>query len=105
MKTYRIRGIGLEIMSEDIGFFNMPDVIREAKEFGIEWRLPTLEEIRYLYELNDKYGHIMNFQPTNISRWYWIINRGTNNVFDFVTGVMGVGHSEVEHRARLVRDI
>lgn len=51
MKTYKFRGIGLEVMAEHLGEFTYREAVLELVKLNDGWRLPYLREVSYLRDL------------------------------------------------------
>ena len=106
MESYKLTGINLEVAKKDIINHTMNVVNKKIDEMGEGWRLPTIEELFYLYKLSTEIG-VLNLQG-NI---YWSSSVPAEGVatdrwtINFNTG------SKVEYNkfntfcAKLVRDL
>ena len=65
----------LEIMTKDLGKMSWDDAKNSCAELGNGWRLPTKEELIFLYENKEKIGGFDN-------SYYWC-----SKEYDFITAV------------------
>jgi hypothetical protein len=65
MESYKLTGINLEVAKEDLGTLSFNVASLKAEAIGDGWRIPTIVELEYLYNLS-KIG-LLSFKPER----YW----------------------------------
>jgi hypothetical protein len=116
MRTFRAGN--LEVMREDLDYPDFPLSMGDSEiesldlgNYGDEgWRIPGLEEIKYLYKLSNCASY--NRMEWNSQKWsignfkdntYWAVkDNGDFVMIDFLIGSIDFGSKA---RLRLVRDI
>lgn len=94
IQTVKIQEIGLEVMTEDLGELRLNNRMMwdEAKKacvgLGYGWRLPTIDELKKLYEFKDKLGslHGSYWSSTKTDSGAWEFNLSNGYVFNGSTG-------------------
>ena len=67
-KTFKI---GLEVMSTDLGEFSWEDAKKACADLGDGWRLPTKEELIFLYGKKDEIGNFVPQDYEYIGKSFW----------------------------------
>ena len=92
----------LEIMAEDLGQMEWDEVNQKCAELGNGWRLPTKEELNFLYQNKETIGGFDNYE-------YWSSEQeGAQNdarVQFFGNGYQYTNYEAEIPNARLVRDL
>ena len=92
----------LEIMAEDLGQMEWDEVNQKCAELGDKWRLPTKEELNFLYQNKETIGGFDNHE-------YWSSEQeGAQNdawVQFFGNGYQYTNDEAEIPNARLVRDL
>jgi hypothetical protein len=92
----------LEIMAEDLGQMEWNEVNQKCAELGYGWRLPTKEELNFLYQNKETIGGFDNYE-------YWSSEQeGAQNdawVQFFGNGYQYPNDEAEIPNARLVRDL
>jgi hypothetical protein len=57
-ETVKLKEIGLEVMKEDLGQMTLKEAHRACAKLGNRWRLPTIFELKKMYEYKDKIGNL-----------------------------------------------
>jgi hypothetical protein len=55
-ESVKLKQIGLEVMTKDVGKMNWGDAKEACKGFGDGWRLPTIDELKKIYKYKDFIG-------------------------------------------------
>ena len=55
-QSVKVEEIGLEVMKEDLGEMNWKNAKKVCADLGDGWRLPTLDELKKMYEYKDEIG-------------------------------------------------
>jgi hypothetical protein len=103
-ESVKIKGIGLEIMTKDLGKMTWYEATEMCKDFGDGWRLPTVEEFKKIYKYKDFIG---GFQESFYS-FYWGSTEYDDVVawdFDFTDGVAYIDAKDASFYVRAVRDL
>jgi hypothetical protein len=85
----------LEVMETDLGKMNYDEAKKACAELGDGWRLPTIDELGFLYyRLNAQFNSEESYwSSTNWTRW------------DFYIGVPEVSLSDEIYSVRAVREL
>ena len=70
-ESVKYKGIGLEIMTRDLGEMTWYEAKEMCKDFGDGWRLPTIEELKKIYKYKDFIGGFND-------DYYWSSTEGDN---------------------------
>ena len=53
-ETVKLKGIGLEVMTKDLGQMNWEEAKKACADLGDGWRLPTIDELKDMYQYRNK---------------------------------------------------
>ena len=91
----------LEVMTEDLGTMTWDDAKESCAELGDGWRLPTKEELNFLYENKDEIGGLA-------LNYYWSSSE-FDNFFawnqDLFSGNQSLSRNNLTYYVRAVRDL
>lgn len=89
----------IEVAQYDLpGIMTHAEAKVESEKIGNGWRLPTLAELKMLYQNKD--------QIQNFAVWYWALEDETGDPWrvSLVNGLYVVGNENGKYNVRLVRD-
>lgn len=67
-----IINVSLEVYHKDIGVLKYVDAVKDVEKLGDGWRIPTLEELKILYNNKDKISGICTIASgSGYPDWYW----------------------------------
>lgn len=79
-KSNVILDMKLEVYHKDIGVMKYIDAVKEVEKLGDGWRIPTLEELRIMYNNKDKIsGLCFKDSGSGFPDWYWSSTENRNN--------------------------
>ena len=100
-ESVKVKGIGLEVMTKDLGEMNWEEAKKACENLGDGWRLPTKDEWCKIYKLKGKIGEF--------EKIYWSSTEDSNSTawfFSFVVGGARYGLNKTEtEQVRAVRDL
>lgn len=94
----------LEVMKIDLGKMTCDEARKACEKLGDGWRLPTIEELHFMYNKRDEIGGFKDgfywsgTEGDNVNAWY----------FNFTNGVTNDGFGSTKDDAfyvRVVRDV
>ncbi len=91
IQTVKLKGIGLEVMTKDLGKGDFTQAKELIKDFGDEWRLPTTEEVKKICKFKDFIGGFAN-------DYYW----SSTGILSFSDGTV---YNVVKSNAYYVRAV
>lgn len=96
-RSVRVKEIGLEVMTEDLGFMDWFKAKKACEALGDGWRLPTTIEFKKIYEHKDRIGGLLEageywtskeyvIRTTQFGNWddgwYFMMSEGNSSHFD-----------------------
>jgi hypothetical protein len=100
-QSVKLKKIGLEIMTTDLGRMNWEEAKNACENLGDGWRLPTKDEWCKIYKCKGKIGEF--------GKIYWSSTENTNSTawfFSFVVGGARSGLNKTEtEQVRAVRNL
>ena len=86
-ESVKLGGIGLEVMTKDVGKMNWVDAKEACKGFGDGWRLPTIDELKKIYKYKDFIGgfkdaYYWSSTEVNINPDLYVWNFSFSNGYD-----------------------
>jgi hypothetical protein len=81
VQTVKLKEIGLEVVKTDLGLLDWKEAKASCKKLGNGWRLPTMEELKKIYELkwSSTEGEEREFIGGFQDALYWSSTEGDGN--------------------------